>query len=310
MVRVLLLILFLIPKVVLSQEIKAELKTDSTNYLIGDYIGLSIRVSHPSSIEVFYPSLKDSLKTLELISQDFSTRKEAENKILSEYKYVLIGFDSGDVFIPTIAVPFRDKSDTTLNYAWTNSAKITIHTVAVDTTADIKDIKEPIKFPLNYYMILLWVLIGLCVILVGIFLYKKFYKKKVSDAAEVELKKLPHEKALESLQVLESKKLWQNGLIKEYHTEITEIIRRYFEERFNLPALEMTTREVLEKLQISKEAEPILEITKDFLNNADMVKFAKFIPMNSVNEEMMKQAYKIVEDTKQEIEQEVNKVEA
>ena len=44
----------------------------------------------------------------------------------------------------------------------------------------------------------------------------------------------------------------------------------------------------------------VREKTREFLSNADMVKFAKFQPMPSVNETMLQQAYDIVNKTIQE----------
>jgi predicted amino acid dehydrogenase len=64
-----------------------------------------------------------------------------------------------------------------------------------------------------------------------------------------------------------------------------------------LHALELTTSETMELLRTTKDTEVIRDITESFLNNADMVKFAKFSPLGSVNEEMMKQAVEIVEKT-------------
>jgi len=99
---------------------------------------------------------------------------------------------------------------------------------------------------------------------------------------------------------LENAKLWQQGKIKEYHSSITNIIRKYFGGRFGFNALEMPSSEVLENLSAKPEAGIIFDETRSFFENADLVKFAKFKPMPSVNEEMMKQAYNIVRTTKQD----------
>ena len=141
------------------------------------------------------------------------------------------------------------------------------------------------------------------------YLYRRYKKKNEGMPVVKKVIKLPsHVIALNSLRALDEKKLWQNGKIKEYHSEITEIIRRYFSERFGLRALELTTSETMQLLRSTKETEPIRDLTEDFLNNADMVKFAKFSPMSSVNEEMMKQANEIVEKTiPKAVEQETEK---
>ena len=99
--------------------------------------------------------------------------------------------------------------------------------------------------------------------------------------------------------------LRQKGMIKDYHSRITEIIRRYFQDQFYLPALELTTSEVMQYLKQVRRAEIIIDTTFNFLSNADLVKFAKFKPMASVNEEMMKQAVEIVEKTKPVPEKEI-----
>jgi hypothetical protein len=100
-----------------------------------------------------------------------------------------------------------------------------------------------------------------------------------------------------ALNHLEEEQLWQKGKVKEYHSNITGIIRGYFEERFNLPALELTTSEQMQQLRNVKAAEIILDETDKFLTNADLVKFAKFNPLPTVNDEMMKQAKNIVTKT-------------
>ena len=145
---------------------------------------------------------------------------------------------------------------------------------------------------------LLWILIGLVVLGTAYFLYRKYRKRKSEEPVEKKIIKIPaHIKALTELDNLATEQLWQKGLIKDYHSNITGIVRGYFEERFELPALELTTSESMIELRKVSEAEIIFETTNNFLNNADLVKFAKFIPLDSVNEEMMIQAKEIVNQT-------------
>jgi hypothetical protein len=140
--------------------------------------------------------------------------------------------------------------------------------------------------------------IAVVIILASYFLYKRYKKKKAEQPVKQEIIKVPaYIRALQSLEELERQKLWQQGRVKDYHSDITGIIRNYFEERFKLPALELTTRESLDRLKLVRDAKQILEQTDKFLNNADLVKFAKFVPIASVNEEMMSQAKEIVNNT-------------
>ena len=70
--------------------------------------------------------------------------------------------------------------------------------------------------------------------------------------------------------------MWQKGFVKDYHSKITDIIREYFEKQFGLPALERTTTESLKLLSKHPQGVKVFRYTSKFLNNADLVKFAKY----------------------------------
>jgi DNA-binding transcriptional ArsR family regulator len=310
MVKKIFLILFLLfSNLILAQSISASASVDSTTYLVGDYIQYKVRVNYDKSIKLVPPAIQDSLKKLELIKVSSPVYSEKDGKKTVVYSFVLSKYDSADVTIPPINIYYRvgkdtlnnsgvDTTDVALKSVQANPVQFAVRLVKVNLQKDIKDVKEPQKIPLDLKLILLWVLIGLIVLATLFYLYRRYKKKKAGIPIVKKVIKLPsHVIALNSLRALDEKKLWQSGKIKEYHSEITEIIRRYFSERFGLHALELTTSETMQLLRTTKETEIIRDITENFLNNADMVKFAKFSPMSSVNEEMMKQANEIVEKT-------------
>ncbi|GAB6281406.1 MAG: hypothetical protein STSR0008_01450 [Ignavibacterium sp.] len=280
-----------------AQEIDVMVSTDSSRYLVGDYIHYNIKIKHKPNVEIYFPSITDSIKQLEFVRKDTTLSIKEKNYLITDYKFIFIGFDSNNVVIPSITIPYKFKNDTTIRFARTDSLQILVSTVSVDTSKDIKDIKKPIKIPFDWKNLLMWIVVIILVLVLVYFIYKKFIKGKKKITKEEIVIKLPHERALESLEELEKKQLYQKGLIKEYHTEITEIIRKYFEERFDFPAMELTTTEAINFLVKIPKANEIVNLTNEFLNNADMVKFAKFVPMNNINEEMMKQARMIIDKT-------------
>jgi hypothetical protein len=281
-----------------AQNISARASTDTTDYVVGDYIHYNIKVDHDKNVKLFKPVISDSLKNLTLIKEDSTSETTNGNRVTTTYKYVLSGYDSAGVVIPQIPIAYQAQGDTAVQTVLTNPVILTIRTVPVDIQKDIKDVKAPITIPPDWGEILLWIFIILLVLAILYYFYRRYKKNKIGTLPErVTVKLPPHRIALNSLHTLEEEKLWQKGEVKEYHSRITEVIRRYFEERFNLPALELTTSEAVDQLKLRKETEPIREITYDFLSNADMVKFAKFMPLTSVNEEMLRQAYEIVNKT-------------
>jgi hypothetical protein len=304
--KVLLIITFLLlcGYTTFSQNISVLASTDSTDYLVGDYIHYNIQIAVNKRTKVIQPSLKDSLNDVDLIKVEQPIQEEQNDKESIVYRFILSKYDSGNVVIPPITVMYKLANDTVWKKITTNQVSFVVHTLKVSTAEDIKDVKQPLKISLDWKIILLFILISLIIIGAGIYYYRRYKMKKESQVIEKKIVRVPpHLTALSALRELESEQLWQKGMIKEYHTRITEIIRKYFEKRFNLPALELTTSESIQLLSLKKGASSILDITNDFLNNADLVKFAKFQPMSSVNEEMMKQAFDIVNKTIPKIEE-------
>jgi LPXTG-motif cell wall-anchored protein len=303
MVRLLLLTLLLLPRFVFAQTIEAEALTDSSSYLVGDYITLKVELKYDKGIKVFFPSVVDSIKSLEFISQKPTVKEESDGKILEIHTLVFSKYDSGSVTIPAIPIKYSVGADTVKSIIKTRPFKIEIQTIQVDPRGKIQDVKPPVKIPFPWWWILL-ILLG--IILLGGAAYWFWKKKKHGEEETRIVKKIvvpPDKLALQRLYELEEKKLWQQGKIKQYHTELTEIIRKYFEERFHILAMESTSNEIIEKLKTIREAESILDVVREFFENADLVKFAKFEPMPSVNEAMMKQAYEIVRKTRLEREE-------
>lgn len=310
MVKKILFILFLVySNLSFAQSISAKASVDSTVYLIGDYIHYRLNVNYDKSIKIIPPVIEDSLKDVDLIKVNDPVYAENNGRKSATFDFILSKYDSADVTIPPIDIFYRvgkdtlsqggiDTANATLKYVQANPVKFAVRLVKVNLQKDIKDVKAPQKIPLDWKIIVLWILIALIILGVSYYFYRRYRRKKSNQPViRKEIKLPPHVIALNSLNTLEEKKLWQNGKIKEYHSEITEIIRRYFSERFGLHALELTTSETMELLRTTKDTDVIRDITEGFLSNADMVKFAKFSPLGSVNEEMMKQAVEIVEKT-------------
>ncbi len=281
-----------------AQTISVASYTDTTDYLVGDFINYEIEVVTRKNIEVISPSFPDTLTQLELIAREEPVLTEDEKSKTTIYKFIFAGYDSVQAVIPSVIVKYRTTGDSSYKKIVTDSVVVNIHTVRVSTAEEIKDVKSPITIPYDWKWLLLWAAIALLIIVAGYFSYKKYKQKKSEQPVEKKIIIIPpHVKALAALEKLDNEQLWQNGFIKDYHSRITEIIRNYFEERFDLPAMELTTTETIHHLKGIKEKDIILDITYNFLSNADLVKFARFQPLEAVNEEMMKQAKEIIQST-------------
>jgi hypothetical protein len=281
-----------------AQNISISASTDTSEYKVGDYIKYSLELKYDKNIKVFIPSVKDSVKNLEFIQALEPKKNEVNDNIIEKHTFIFSKYDSSQVVIPSYRIYYTVGGDTSKKYLAVNPVTIVVKTLQVNQKEDIRDVKEPVKLPLDWLLITLILLGVLILAAAGYFAFRYFKKKKMGKefiAPEIIIP--PHEIALKELNELKNKKLWQNGFVKEYHSELTEIVRKYFEGRFIFNALEQTSAEILESLSNLEEGKSIIKIADGFFSNADLVKFAKFQPMPNVNDEMMNQAYQIVNDT-------------
>jgi hypothetical protein len=295
-----------------AQKISVTASTDTTDYMIGDHINYTLLINLDKDVYIINPFFRDSLKNVDVIEIPDPKVEENENGKTVKYNYVLSRFDSAEVTIPPIKIEYRTKSDSTLKYVLSNSVTFNVHRMNVSMKEEIKDIKPPIR--LFNYLILIYIAAALLLLAISYFIYRKYFKNKPQPVIKPKTEKISqHQLTLRKLNQLEKEELWQKGYVKEYHSQITDIIRDYFENQFDLPLLERTTTESLKLLSKHPLGIKVLDITAKFLSNADLVKFAKFTPLEIVNREMMTQAKEIVNKTisvQKEVEVEVETKEA
>ena len=170
-----------------------------------------------------------------------------------------------------------------------------------DTDTILKDIKGPLDDTFKKTIkntknqIIKWIIFAIIFIIMIYILYVVFLKRRLVRESEIHI---PAEViAFNRLSELEQKKLWETGKINEYHTELSEIIRRYLEGRFKFIALELTTDEILTELK-SVINNDIFKKLQKILERADLAKFAKNQPTDLQNLESMSLAKEIISSTK------------
>ncbi|MBI4534995.1 MAG: hypothetical protein HY708_01865 [Ignavibacteriae bacterium] len=279
-----------------GQDVGVRARVDSTRFVVGDPITVRIEVSHPRGL-TFRLLVGDTLGAFFVLDK---SNFQPQSDTVTATSIVVAKYDSGTAIVPPIEFLYTVPGDTSLHTVASNPLILTIVTVPVDTSKDIRDIKPPLSIPLTFAEVAMYVGILLAIVAIAYFVYRYWKKKQMEKATDayVPPPKAAHVIALEELAVLKEKKLWQQGLIKAYYSELTEIIRRYFENRYNVRALEETTDEILHELRKHSHAAPILEESNTLLTLADLVKFATYQPGIPDHEEMMTIAYKIIDKTR------------
>jgi len=300
------LLLLAVLGTVSGQQPEVTARLDTGAMLIGDHVGLTLKYSGPSASQVIWPFLPDTiLGNIAVIGRGkIDTALSADKRSVTLTQQLnLTCYDSGFYTFPQIPFRYRVLPDTMQLEAMTELMMLAVHTVKVDTTLAIKPIAGPLRVPLSFREILPWLLIGLLAVLViaGVVWYiRKQRKKEPILSLRPRVVVPPHEQALRELETLRLKKLWQSGKVKEYHSELTEILRRYIETGFRVPALEQTTAEIIDALvQDPGFPRHALDRLGNLLLLADLVKFAKVQPLAAENEKSFTDGVEFVNETMQ-----------
>ncbi|ALO16490.1 hypothetical protein L21SP5_02870 [Salinivirga cyanobacteriivorans] len=305
-----LLILILKTSLVQGQGARVEASLDTSMMLIGDHVEFALSANVPNDARVSFPPLMDTLVDKIEIIRDlpFDTILEEGRKTVRK-PYIITSFDSGSYEIKPyrIAVSYGNNHMDTLR---TNPVYLGVTTFNIDSAANaIADIKKPIETPLtfkeflNEYAIYAGLIIFILALIFTLWWYfKKQQKQKAAIPKKTKPSEPPHVIALRELEELQGKKLWQKDKIKSHYSMLSDIVRKYLEHRFDVPAMENTTGyiELYLKNYNILDTENYKKVS-DILEMADLAKFAKFSPLPDDNSRTMDYAYQLVISTKEQI---------
>lgn len=290
----------------MAQEIKVNAKLDKPIIALGDQTVLRLSANLPVKGQVEFPVLSDTISAkvqiVEIGKTDTIADPQNPGMHTISRQYTITSFDAGMHVIPAFVFKTQTGSFNTL------SIPLEVKSVAVDTTKAIYDIKQPIAVRYSFMDWLRdnwhWLLLGLLVVLVLVGIW--FYFKKIRKVKPVVVKEfkpaIPADvAALDKLQTLRNQKLWQQDQVKQYHSELSDIVREYLEKRYRINAMEQTSDEILSGLKHMEMDGQNRNLLRQILILADLVKFAKERPMNTDNEQSMDNAIAFVSSTREHI---------
>ena len=280
--------------------IEVNSAVDTSRITIGDKITYTLSINHVDTMRVEKPGEGVNLGQFEIKDYKIYDPVREEGRIEEKFEYVISVFDTGKFVIPQFPVAFFP-TDSLADYKLIEASPITIYVESViqDEERQLRDVKPPIDIPYNY-IVLFSVLAS--VILIGAMAYLgyRLYKKRKETGYLIrppEPQRPAHEIALAALDALLEKDLLSEGLVKEFYIEISEIIRHYIEGRFFIRALEETSGEILRELNNQEMDEEIKLRPKEILELSDLVKFAKYKPVNEEHQKVINLSRKFIEET-------------
>lgn len=285
---------------------------DSAYMAIGDQMDLRLQATYePADV-----AAGDAVKAIQMPLYGQSLTPEIEivdrtaidTTILSDGRTQLTQYLTITSFKDSLlyikGIPFVAGNDT----FWSEGISLNvIQPFEIDTTNAITDIKPIAKAPIWVWGIVRWILLGLGILalIAGIYYLMRWIernRKPEEEPINPELLRPAEEVALEKLDAIKAEKKWQDGKVKEYQTELTDVIREYIGRRFDVRSSEKTSDETLKAMKpLLSEQKDLFERLRKMLTLADLVKFAKWTTTPDENEKSLTTAYEFVKETTHEL---------
>ena len=250
--------------------------------------------------------MQELIPGVEVLSSTELGAKGKENGFVDRsVVYTLTSFDDTLYYLPPFVVkvdgkPYESKS---LALKVLGVEVDTLHTEQFFGPKDVQD--NPFQW--SDWSTLFWLSVLLLVLMaVGYYLYLRLRDNKpIITSIRIVKRLLPHQKAMKEIEQIKADKMQNSENAKEYYTKLTDTLRKYIEDRYGFNAMEMTSSEIIERLEQAmandtQAAETMKAELRQLFTTADLVKFAKYSTMINENDANLVSAIDFINQTKLE----------
>ena len=290
-------------------SVKVTASLDSASIMMGRVDTLRLIVDRDAATQGVFPLFNKVgpsgyvtlfNDTVELGAPVVDTVGQEGGRVIERLRVPVQVFDSGFYRLPPFV--YLTATDSVAS----NEVDLTVVPVKVgenDAISDYRDISDPSDRSFwdwmpdwLYDLWWLWLLL-IAAIAAAVFFGRKYRKTGKFISLPEKPQPKPWTVALERLESLKAKNLWENGMEKEYFTQLTDILRDYLYARFGINAMEMTSRQIMQTLADQADVKEKRSYVRKILDVADFVKFAKVRPLPADNVEAFDNAVNFVKET-------------
>lgn len=286
-----------------SAQVSVQANMDSIEILIGEQAHMFVEVTAKKGAAISWPELKpntDLVPGVEIVDITNADTSALDNDMVKVVrKLTLTSFDNKLYPIPGMKVKVNGKQ-----YA-ANTLALKVLTVDVDTVhpnqfyppKDVQD--NPFMWSDWSGVIAVGVLLWLLVVAMIYLLVRLKQNKPIITHIRI-VKRVPaHQKALNAIDKIKADHMQTSEDQKTYYTQLTDTLRQYIQERFGFSAKEMTSSEIIDRLQSNGDKTMIDEL-RELFTTADLVKFAKHSTLINENDMNLVNAINFIDQTKVE----------
>jgi hypothetical protein len=266
--------------------VEVKVRVNKKEITLADTFTVELEATAQDGYEVTMPKAETLMKDFGLRDwKDEGKRLDDKGRVVRTVQCELDPIVSGKYEIPAVEFSFRKTAASDPNEA-AKTYTVTTEPIEVEVISllakdpnwkpEIADIEPVMEMPRQYGNLWWWVG-GCAVVAIAAGAWLMLRKKNGKGFAAVMIP--AHELAYQRLRDLVAEDLVTQGMIKEFYERISNILRHYIEDRFDLRAPEQTTEEFLFELSSTSALEGAdKERLKEFMTHCDLVKFAKFQP--------------------------------
>ncbi len=253
--------------------VDAIFHADSLHGSLGDIISFGWTLDHDTNIPLHFAEIELDGTGIEILDQKITKTSTGSDIDFSTAIYDSVGIYHFPSVMAYLGEP--DAQDSLI----LRGPDIEIRSILTASDTTFRDIKglHSVKLPFDL-SILVWVLGVLLIVWLGYLIFKRFSIKDRATKPEkiIVPPEMAHVIALRDLEHLKRSKYLRFEQYKEFYSELTHILKTYYENRYLIDALELTTSEFMDKIGGMAEfnAEQ-LATTRQILETADFIKFAK-----------------------------------
>ncbi len=283
-------------------QVTVDAKLDSASIFIGQRIGMTLEVAADAKKTVELPewdSLQQVTPGVEFVraeKPDTSFLDEGR-RIMLKRRYYFTSFDSALYLMPEMQVKVDGKAYSSGKMAL-KVLTFDIDTLHADSIFGMKaELAPPFDWA-EWRLVIVGIVMALLIVAMLVYVcYRLKHNKPILRRIRHKQHVPPHTAAMAKIEQIKEEKIWQSEDSKEYYTMLTDTLRQYIKERYGFNALEMTSYEIIQKLQEVNDETAIAEL-KELFQTADLVKFAKYSTLINENDRNLVSAIEYINQTK------------
>jgi hypothetical protein len=285
---------------------RVETKVDPTSGTVGDKFRLTISATVPNLSALQVLPLFDTQTTWTVTGDPVISESGKAGHQTRTFAYTIVPFETGRQAVPQVAVTYAPAGATS-NTVQSKALWVQIDSVLSGdgSASTLRDVKPPLALPVPKAVV--WsvsIFAFVLLALLGWWLWRRYsarLRKMLGQALT------PPDLALKKIAALESERLIEHKKMKELYTRLTDAVRVYLHEAYGVQALDLTSNELLDAMDRKAEEESPRHLENyrkamarlvEVLTEADMVKFARFVPEQSQSRRAIQAARDVINFTR------------